>query len=774
MYHKPYAAFGCGSGTCRSLVYAPLIALICIAAAAAAAGPDYVGEDRCAQCHEQEAALWRNSHHDLAMTVATDQTVLGDFDNAEFSAHGVTSHFSRKGNGFVVRTDGADGKLHDYAIRYTFGWYPLQQYLVEFPQGRLQTLGIAWDTRPAQEGGQRWFHLYPDEEAMDHSHPLHWTGREQTWNYQCAECHSTNLHKGYDLASDSYQTTWSEIDVACEACHGPGSQHVAWAETAAGASQAGKVEASKGLVVELADRDGGTWSTDPQTGKPRRSEPRASHSEIEVCARCHSRRGQIWADYEFGKPLYNTHRLAVLDQQLYFPDGQIKDEVYVYGSFIQSRMYAAGVTCHDCHEPHSLKLRAAGDSLCTRCHLAARYATERHHRHPQGSPGSACTACHMPQRTYMVIDERADHSLRVPRPDLSEKLGTPNACNGCHAGKSTAWAAKAVEHWYPDSQHRGPHFGEALQAARSNSLRAPERLLALASDGKQPGIARATALDELREHASPDQLATVEPLLADDDALVRAAAVRWLELTDLRTRVDQGWPLLDDPARTVRLEAARVLAPVSRQHLPGKFRTQLDAALQEYTTAQNVNAERPEAHLNLGAVAAAAGKPLEAEQDYQAAIRLDKTFAPAYVNLADLYRQYSRDTDGEQVLQQGIAAVPDDASLYYGLGLLQVREKRMAEAAKSLQRATELAPESTQYRYVYALALQREGQLGAAVAELEGLLQHDVANRDARLALIGMYREQGNSTMARLHLNRLHTQYPDDAAVEVLWQEMNP
>jgi tetratricopeptide (TPR) repeat protein len=277
----------------------------------------------------------------------------------------------------------------------------------------------------------------------------------------------------------------------------------------------------------------------------------------------------------------------------------------------------------------------------------------------------------------------------------------------------------------------------------------------------------------LREYAQPGQLETVQRLLADDNALVRGAAVRWLELTDLRTRVDQGWTLLEDPARTVRLDAARVLAPLSRQHLPDKFRKQLDDALQEYATAQNVNAERPEAHLNLGVVAAATDKPLEAEQDYRAAIRLDKTFAPAYANLADLYRQYQRDADGEKVLRQGIAAVPDDASLYYALGLAQVRQQRLPEAAKSLQRAVELAPDSTQYRYVYALALQRNERTGEAIAELEKVLEHDAANRDARLALIGMYRELDNPNMARLHLNQLHAQYPQDAAVDALWQEMN-
>ncbi|MFM1891658.1 MAG: hypothetical protein RLZ44_735, partial [Pseudomonadota bacterium] len=523
-----------------ALAVSPLVVLPLPASSAAA--PAYVGAARCAQCHEQEAAAWRNSHHDLAMAEANAETVLGDFADAEFSAHGVSSRFYSKDGAYFVRTDGPDGVLRDYPIRYTFGWFPLQQYLIEFPRGHVQSLGIAWDSRPAEQGGQRWFHLYPAED-MDHSHPLHWTHRDQTWNYQCAECHSTNLEKNYQVDTDSYRTTWSEIDVACEACHGPGSAHLAWAEAAA-RDPAQAPDAAKGLTVALGDRDGGAWAVDAQTGKPKRSVPRSSQAQIQVCARCHSRRGQIWEDYEHGQPLGNTHRLALLDEQLYFPDGQIKDEVYVYGSFIQSRMYHAGVTCSDCHEPHSLGLRASGNALCGRCHLPSRYDSVDHHHHESGTEGAACTACHMPQRTYMVIDERADHSMRIPRPDLAQRLGTPDACTACHTGRTPAWAAAAVADWFPDSRNRGAHYGEALHAAAEGASDAGPRLAALAADPAQPGIARATALDWLRAYAAPQYLPTVQAQLTDDDPLIRAAAVRFLELTDLRTRVDLGWLLL--------------------------------------------------------------------------------------------------------------------------------------------------------------------------------------------------------------------------------------
>jgi predicted CXXCH cytochrome family protein len=719
---------------------------------------DYVGAERCATCHQREHDLWRGSHHDLAMTVATEDTVLGNFDNAEFSAHGVTSRFYRKDGDFFVRTDGPDGALHDYPIRYTFGWYPLQQYLIEFPRGHVQSLGLAWDSRPKEEGGQRWFHLYPDE-AMNHRHPLHWTQRDQTWNYQCAECHSTNLQKNYDVATDSYQTTFEEIDVACEACHGPGGRHVAWADAVA-RDPARRDDTDNGLLVDLADRDGAAWLVDVKSGNPRRSEPRTSRKQIELCARCHSRRGQIWSDYEHGKPLGNTHRLSLLEEHLYFPDGQIKDEVYVYGSFIQSRMYQAGVTCGDCHEPHSLQLRAEGNAVCTGCHLPARYDARSHHHHEPGLSGAACVDCHMPQRVYMVNDWRADHSMRVPRPDLSSKLGTPNACNGCHANKTSGWAADAIVQWYPNSARRGPHFGETLHAAAMDAPDAAERLLALTADRSQPGIARATAVDQLRDGAQLQHLSAIKPLLTDDDPLVRAAAVRFLAVTDVRTQVDQGWERLDDPDRVVRLEATRVLAPLLRQRLPDKFREPLTRAVEEYAQAQQVNAERPESHLNLGLIAVAVGDARQAEAAYRTALRLDPAFAPGYVNLSDLYRQQGRDEEGERLLRSGIEAAPADADLQHALGLLLVRQKRLEDALPFLRRATALAPDRSRYAFVYALGLQGAGDVSQALEVLAEANARQPGNREILKALVSMHRERGDTEQAQRYADELARRFP--------------
>jgi predicted CXXCH cytochrome family protein len=758
----------------RCLIFVAFLSIVSVSGSSSAAEPGYVGAKVCGECHPKELALWQGSYHDRAMKEATQETVLGDFKDAEIEAHGVTSRFFQRDGRYVVHTDGPDGELADFPIRYTFGWYPLQQYLIEFPGGRLQALGLAWDSRPKGLGGQRWFHLYPNEQGMDHTNPLHWTAPDQTWNYQCADCHSTDLKKGYDPERRIYETRFAEINVACEACHGPGSRHAELARAAA-AAKGDKSKAPTpptvptfGLLVDLKDRDGGQWQTDPATGKPARTVPRGSHTQTEICARCHSRRGRMWEELSPGAALSQGYRLALLEPDLYFPDGQIKDEVFDHGSFLQSRMYRRGVVCSDCHDPHSLKRRATGNALCVRCHQASRYDATAHHHHDRGSPGAACIACHMTQRTYMIVDERADHSLRVPRPDLSVKLGTPNACNGCHQGKDAAWAAAAVAGWFPDPVDRPPHFGEALQAADTGAPDAAARLLALAGDPDQPGIARASALARLHERPSRDSMLTVRRLLGEPDPLVRAQAVRFLDLADLQTRIELAWPLLSDPVRAVRLEAARVLAPVMTQGIGGKLQDQMNAALEEVVAAETVNADRPESNLNLGLLAASAGEPQVAEGAYRQAILLDPRFVPAYANLADLYRAQGRETDAESTLRAGLGAVPDSADLHHALGLTQVRAKRLDEALAALKRATELAPANGRYAYVYAIALDSAGRTAAAVSVLEDAANREPGDRDILVALVQYHLRLGSRDSALACLAKLDAAAPDDPALAEL------
>lgn len=664
----------------------------------------YVGRAVCAGCHAVQDKLWQGSHHDLAMQEVSEATVLGDFRDAKFSKDGLVSRFFRQNSRFLVNTDGPDGKLADFEIKYVFGVTPLQQYLIELPGGKLQALSIAWDSRSKDQGGQRWFHLYPNEK-IDHTDELHWTRRSQNWNFMCAECHSTNLQKNYDATSRTYHTTWSEIDVACEACHGPGSGHVAWAKSDAATAE----EQTKGLVVQLNERQGVAWNIDPQTGNAQRNTPRTGDTEIEVCARCHSRRAQLSGDYHYGR-LMDSHLPSLLRQSLYHADGQIDGEVYEYGSFLQSKMYQAGVTCSDCHEPHSLKLKAADNGTCLQCHAAGKYANAKHHFHTEGSAGVKCVDCHMPTKTYMGVDVRRDHGFRVPRPDLSVKIDTPNACNDCHADKTAQWAADNVKGWYGHQPQGYQNYAEALHAGRAGNPDATARLTALLQDSSQPAIARATALSELAASLTPEQLPVLKQALQSSEPLLRSEAVEALEQVPPEQRWSLAHDSLRDPVRSVRILAAAALAGLAPATMSNAEQADYASASGEYLQSLDWNADDPAAQVNRGNFHTARKEFESAEQAYREALQIDPDFAMAYINLADLFRLIHRDNEGLSLLQQGLSRLPDAADLHHSLGLLQVRLKNTAEALNSLERAVKLAPDQPRFSYIYAMALNSVGR----------------------------------------------------------------
>jgi predicted CXXCH cytochrome family protein len=700
----------------------------------------FVDDRSCARCHEAQYREWSGSHHDRAMQPADEKTVLGDFNDARFTYFGVTSRFFKRGGKFFVNTEGPDGKPADFEIAYTFGVEPLQQYLIAFPGGRLQSLTIAWDTVK-----KRWFSLYPDE-RIGPGDPLHWTGRYQNWNLMCAECHTTDLKKGYDPGTDSYRTTWAALNVGCQACHGPGQAHLAWAE----AVRAGKrVDRSDdGLLVKSTRAD--------------------SRAQVDQCAACHSRRSPLGAAARPGHPFLDEFRADGLRPGLYYPDGQQLGEVYEYGSFRQSKMYQQGVRCTDCHNPHTGKVRGAGNALCTRCHGTPgdprfptagtkAYDAVTHHFHRAGSAGAQCVNCHMPTRNYMIVHARRDHSLRIPRPDLTVKLGTPNACNACHKDRSARWALAAVEKWYGHAATRTPHYGEVIAAGRSGAPDAEARLIALAGDRRQPAIVRAAALDALRPYG-PGAAAAVVAATTDEDPAVRAAAATGLAGLPEGERLAAAVPLLKDPIRSVRIEAARALASLPAERFDAAQRQAFDAALAEFTQAQTAMADMPSSHLNLGALREAQGRSDQAERSYLTALRLDPYFGPARANLARLYNALGRNADAERVLREGIALTPSEGELHYSLGLLLAEANRLPEATDALGEAARLLPGRARVRYNYGLALQKVGRLNQAEKALLEAAELDPRDPQIAYALAFSYAAQQQYQRALVYARRAAAQ----------------
>lgn len=722
----------------------------------------FVGSESCRSCHEGEFRSWETSHHAQAMQIATPDTVLGDFSDIEFSYFDTVSTFSSLDGNFYVRTSNASGELQDFRISHTFGVAPLQQYLIELPGGRLQPLSIAWDDRPAAQGGQRWFHLYPDE-FIDFDDELHWTGRAQNWNYMCAECHSTDLQKNYSVESDAYATTWSEVNVGCEGCHGPASRHI---QNAQGAFASG----GTGLVTNLDDSGRAVWQMNVQTGIAERSELRMRPpGQPEACGRCHARRSILTEDYEFNQSLLETHLPSLLDQDLYFADGQIKDEVYVYGSFLQSRMYQAGVSCGDCHDPHSARLRNATtpSDICSTCHLPDRFATTEHHNHQPDDV--ACVDCHMPATTYMGVDDRRDHSFRIPRPDLTIATGSPNACQSCHAERDAEWTLSAIEQWYgPD---RPAHIGTAIHAAQTGALHANAELVNAILDELNPGISRGTALSLLRGPYSQEIAEVIRDSLQSPDPFVRLGALRALPSLQPELRAAWGGPLLADPLRAVRIEAVRVISPV-RAELHLQYDAAYQAADIELINSLGAIAERPEAHLNLGNHRIESGDMAAAEAEFLTALRLDPASVAARVNLVDLYRQLGREDDAEQLLREGLDDRPDDAALRHTLGLLMVRGDRRDLALIELAAAANLQPDNPRFVYVYGIALNSLGNPELAIDVLTDAASRFPADFDIRWGLTTTLRDLGRRDEARVHAEEMVNRYPGVASVQNLLQSL--
>ena len=736
-----------------------------LAAAADAATDDraeFVGTESCISCHTEQVRAWQGSHHDLAMQHADSDSVLGDFSDATFTYGKVTTTFLRRAGGYFVRTDGADGKLAEFQVRYTFGVSPLQQYLVEFPDGRVQALGVAWDTRPAADGGQRWFHLYPDAQ-VDHEDELHWTGPQQNWNFQCAGCHSTNLEKNYDPVANRFATTWTDINVGCEACHGPGSDHLTWAaQDPTGRAADPDSDSEKGWAFSLTGALDTAWPIDPDSGSPKPKSGHAAGGEIGVCADCHSRRASLAGSPESDPQFLDHYMPALLTEGLYHADGQIQEEVFVWGSFTQSRMYEAGVTCGNCHDPHSQRLHVPGDAVCAQCHLPAKFATPAHHHHPLDSPGASCIDCHMPETVYMVVDPRRDHSIRVPRPDLSVALGTPNACNGCHVDRSADWAAGHTARWHPDGLGGQQTWTPAFVAARAGNPAAEAQLVAVLQDEAVPDIARATALFELRAFLSPASGDALQNAMSDTSPLVRIAGLRALEVLPSEQRYPFAAPLLDDPLLAVRVEAGRLLAAVPEASLPVGERTKLRRAVAQYIRSQEYHADRADARTNLGNLFLQRGDLVRAEAEFRKAMELEPTFGPAYANLSDLYRARGRDDLAEKVLVDGIALQPESAAQHHAMGLLQVRSGNSAAALKALGEAVRLNPDDARFAYVYGIALNSTGSPERSLEVLEDALASHPYDRDILLALVTINRDQGHIETARQHARRMLEIRPDD------------
>ncbi|MBK8506969.1 MAG: tetratricopeptide repeat protein [Saprospiraceae bacterium] len=586
----------------------------------------FVGSGSCMSCHKEQYSSWKDSHHEQAMKIADSSSILADFSNVTYTSNKIKSVFFKKGNSYFVNTRGEDDNYHDYKIEYTFGVTPLQQYIVQFPDGRFQCLQTAWDTRQ-----KKWFDLQSDLKIQSNEW-IHWTGGGMRWNSTCADCHSTNLHKNFDNELNSYNTTFSEINVSCEACHGPASLHIDFYQNPV-----------KGAMPPHMYMDSSLSSTEL----------------VDRCARCHSRRMQITKAFDYQGHFMDHYNPTLLVDPIYEPDGQIKDEDYVYASFIQSKMYHKGVSCRDCHDVHSLKLKWTGNALCLNCH-DLKYDNPSHHFHKENSEAAQCINCHMTGKIYMGNDFRRDHSFRIPRPDQTERYGTPNACNGCHREKSAKWASEFIISKYGTG--RVDHFSDLLLAGFNGDNTAYFKLV---SQRNYPDIARATALNQFsNQQLSPQELLAVKEFLKDPSANVRNEAIHAFEKVGNSEFSHFIAPLLLDSIRMVRISAARFFNKVNRAPL------NFEKAESELKEELSMNADFASGQQAIAEYYQTKGNVELAIQAYRKAIELDNYSNISRLNLALMIYLQGDVLGAEKLYLQVIELEPDFSYSYYMLGLL--------------------------------------------------------------------------------------------------------
>ena len=733
-----------------------LWAAACLGAATASSAwaSDYAGSALCTTCHEKQAAAWHRSDHYRSMQDASPAAVAGDFSDTRVSFHDMATRFLREESGCYVETVGLSGETRTFPVRYTFGHRPLQQYLVDRGDGVLQAFDVAWDTRPAQDGGQRWYHLQTDE-PIKPDHPFFWAGHAMNWSSHCADCHSTHVTKTFDEPAQRFRTEYAEVNVACEACHGPAREHVRLANAGALADSP-HAGFERGRAERLAWRFAPGKAIAEAHGVP-------DDRDVDMCGGCHSLRTPLTPD-TVGKPYHEAYRLELLTDVRYFPDGQIREEAFVLGSFLQSKMHVRGVTCGNCHEPHSGGLVAEGNAVCTQCHRPDIYDGPAHHRHPAGKPGSACVDCHMPARTYMGVDDRRDHSFPIPRPARSDDLGVPNACVDCHEGRDNQWAAARLRDWGVAMEPA--HWSRTFRRLRIGDPGGLDEVKSVLADPQTSALVKASLLAQTANTGTWALPGLLQPRLADPDPLIRRGAVAATMGLPGAVR----WPLLanriQDDNPVVRFEVAIALSDVHRE-VPLSARQALQTLYAEHRRALAASEDLAASQGALARLEVLLGRTQDAERGFERALEIDPTFLPALVDLADLRRTQGREEEAGGLLRKALEVDPGSGAANVALGLHLVRLRRYEDALAPLAKAVDASDAEPRFVYIYAVAQHTLGRRDAALATLRQGIERWPWDFDLLTTLV-LYLDKADSPEVRRHLDTLQTVAPDSPQVRTL------
>lgn len=702
---------------------------------------EFVGDASCQSCHQKEHADWKQSDHFKAMEVANDSTVLGNFNNQTYTADGVTSRFFKKDGKYYINTEGEDGKNHDYEIKYTFGHYPLQQYLIEFDRGRMQATRQSWDSEK-----KKWFHQYAGQKITPGDW-LHWTGNAQNWNTMCGECHTTNYKKNYNYETDSYKTTYSQLSVSCESCHGPAKNHINYINS----TEYKEGEKQLGSYLQM-------------------SKNSTQKDEINSCFHCHARKSNIDDNMIGNGDILDHYIPEIPSTDFYFADGQMNAEDYTYASFLQSKMYRHGVKCSNCHNPHSGKLLFAGNDLCNQCHSKEKYDNEKHSFHAAATEGAACKNCHMPSKYYMVNDKRHDHIFRVPRPDLSAKYGTPNACNNCHKDKTAEWASQAIVKWY--GEKRSYHFAEDLIPGSKMDAEAQTHLIKLLKDTATPSIIQATAVHYISNINNNETIQTLIQELSNPDPQVRYRAVTGLTNFPSSQWLSSVTPLLQDKVSAVRIATANLLVSINNEQITDGLGTSYTKASDELYRYIMYQTDFAAGNVMAADYFYKLGNYQNAEQLYLRGIKKDNQMNYARLNLATLYNVTNRNDRALLVLQEALKVDAINDRIYFNLALLYNEMNDPKNVETNLKKAIALKSQNPRVYYNYGIILQQKQDFKNAEKQYLKALSLSPNDMDFNYALCVLFLQENQPAKAIPYAQTLKKYYAGNQQVATLLQQM--
>lgn len=630
---------------------------------------EYANEQTCTSCHKEEVQEWQKSHHAKAMQIASKQSVLANL-NTSFSADGMDYKFFTTDTSYWVTISESGQATNTYEITHTFGYTPLQQYLLAFPNGKLQVLRASWDTEK-----NTWFHQYAGENIASSS-AVHYSNQSQNWNSMCSSCHSTNVHKNYYPAVDSFNTTHDMLTVGCQSCHGGMNAHQLY--------------------------HNGQLSEKPQ---PSKVYQQSALAQTNNCGTCHARRTMLSDNSLTDSNFINSYIPQTLNANFYQVDGQIMEEDFVYGSFISSKMHQNHVSCNNCHNVHSNALKMEGNQLCLQCHESS-FNTKAHTHHAMESAGGQCINCHMDGKTYMGNDYRRDHSFRVPRPHQSVEYGTSNSCISCHKNESNTWAAKNVEQWFgkPDTSHYSYHLIKTSLLSQQSLTYAT----LLLSDTATPSIIQATAVDYAGNLNSRESMQFLEKATRHTEPMVRLQAYSELINYPENIRIAYAPSALKSEHKAIRLMGFRLANGLQNQmSLKAKqYYTKVDSEYKAYLTGI---ADFANGQILWGEYYAANNDYELAKKHYALALKIDSLQPTAYTNLIIINSTQQRTKEVKKWIDLGLRKMPNYGEFYYFEGLYYSEIGNTTQQLQSLRKAYELVPENTKYIYNYLISEYQHG-----------------------------------------------------------------